>query len=146
MVSGDAAVRVNQCRPTEAGIGAGSVRFGSGGSRRSRRRGDIVELEVLRLEWGSAPCAVGGGHGVQRYDDAVSQEVAASDACAPEPVVAPVGINGGIGGDVPGVVGPAGFYAEEVGAVLCDVYVERALLRVIPVKGSEGEDHVVEIG
>src|ERR1017187_3176032 len=96
MVSGDAAVRVNQRRPNEAGIGAGSIRFGSGGSRRSRRRGDIVELEVLRLEWGSAPGAVGGGDGVKRYEDAVGQDVTPGNARASEPVVAPVRINGGI--------------------------------------------------
>src|ERR1039457_7412724 len=147
MVGGYAAVRVNQGRPTEGGVGANGVGFGSGGSGWGCRRGDIIELEVLRLKGGIGPGAVGGGDGVQRHEDAVGQHVAAGDAArAPYPVVAPVGIIRGVGGDVADVVGAPGFNAEEVGAVLRDVHIEVALLLVIAVKVGESEDHVIKVG
>src|ERR1035438_9013502 len=147
MVGGDAAVQVNQGRPTEGGAGADGVSFGGGGSRRGGRQGDIVELEVLGFEGRIGPGTVGTGDGVQRHIDAVGQHIAAGDAAsAPEPVVATAGVIGGVGGDVPDIVGAAGFDAEEVAAVLRDVHVETALLYVVPVKVGEGKDDVIEVG
>ena len=87
------------------------------------------------------------GTGFSATIDAVGQDVAAGDAArAPEPIVAPVGIIGGVGGDVPDVVGAAGLMPKRLAAVLRDVHVEAALLLVIPVEVGEGEDHVVEVG
>src|SRR5262249_3405932 len=67
------------------------------------------------------------------------------DVARDQPVIAPIAVNGGIGGDVSDVVGAVGPDAEEIAAVLGDVDVEIALLIVVAIQICEGEDDVIKI-
>src|ERR1043166_1196206 len=133
VITGNASFRIAQGGPTKGGRGADGVGFGRRWGARRGRRGNIVELEILRFERVGRPGAVGGRNFFEQHEQAIVEQIGPTDAVGDQQIGAAIPVNGGIGGDVSHVVGAPALNAEQIRAVLGDVDVEVALLVVVPV-------------